>query len=97
MLVAEAAPKIGVTRVGLVDSTTATLPVDDVTPVPPLATGRVPVTVAEARLTLSVPPRVREPEEVTVPVRVRPLTVPVPPTLVTVPTYWSADEMLKLG
>ena len=33
-----------------------------------------------------VPPKVRFPLVVTVPVRVRPLTVPVPPTLVTVPT-----------
>jgi hypothetical protein len=32
-----------------------------------------------------VPPRVRFPLVVTVPVKVRPLTVPVPPTLVTVP------------
>jgi hypothetical protein len=68
-----------------------------VAPVPPLPTGRVPVTVAEARLTLSVPPRVSEPVEVTVPVRVIPLTVPVPETEVTVPTNWSADVMLKFG
>jgi hypothetical protein len=33
-----------------------------------------------------VPPSVRFPLVVTVPVKVRPLTVPVPPTLVTVPT-----------
>ena len=53
--------------------------------VPPLPMGSVPVT-AEVRLTPeSVPPRVREPDEVTVPVRVRPLTVPAPATLVTVP------------
>ena len=58
-----------------------------VAPVPPLPTGRMPVTVAEARSTLSAPPRVRVPEEVTVPVRVIPLTLPVPPTLVTVPTF----------
>ena len=37
-------PSAGVTRVGLFDKTTATDPVDDVTPVPPLATGRVPLT-----------------------------------------------------
>lgn len=37
-------PKIGVTRVGLLDNTTAIVPVEDVTPVPPLATGRVPLT-----------------------------------------------------
>ena len=53
--------------------------------VPPFATGRVPVTW-EVRLTPdSVPPSVKLPDEVTVPVRVMPLTVPVPPTEVTVP------------
>jgi hypothetical protein len=72
-------------KVGLVDKTTEPVPVEEVTPVPPLATGRVPVT-CEVRSTLaSVPPSVRLPELVTVPVRVMPLTVPVPPTLVTVP------------
>lgn len=35
----------------------------------------------------NVPPSVNEPLLVTVPVSVRPLTVPVPPTLVTVPLY----------
>ena len=56
-----------------------------VAPVPPLATGRVPVTCVERLTPLSVPPSVSEPDEVTVPVRVRPLTVPVPETEVTVP------------
>lgn len=57
----------------------------DVIPVPPLPIGSVPVT-AEVKLTPDrVPPRVSEPDAVTVPVRVRPLTVPVPATLVTVP------------
>ena len=37
-------PKIGVTNVGLVDRTFAPEPVLVVTPVPPLATGSVPVT-----------------------------------------------------
>ena len=37
-------PKTGVTSVGDVLSTTEPVPVDVVTPVPPLATGRVPVT-----------------------------------------------------
>lgn len=37
-------PKIGVTNVGLVDKTTLPVPVLVVTPVPPLATGSVPVT-----------------------------------------------------
>src|ERR1700740_1427190 len=51
-----------------------------------LVTGRLPVTCV-ARLTPeSVPPSVRLPEAVTVPVRVMPLTEPVPPTDVTVPT-----------
>jgi hypothetical protein len=36
-------PKIGVTNVGLVDKTTFPVPVEVVTPVPPLATGKVPV------------------------------------------------------
>jgi hypothetical protein len=37
-------PKMGVTSVGLVDNTLLPEPVDVVTPVPPLATGSVPVT-----------------------------------------------------
>jgi len=37
-------PNTGVTNVGLVESTTLPVPVLAVTPVPPLATGRVPVT-----------------------------------------------------
>ena len=37
-------PSAGVTKVGLFDRTTATDPVDDVTPVPPLDTGSVPLT-----------------------------------------------------
>jgi hypothetical protein len=37
-------PRAGVTNVGLVDKTTLPEPVEVVTPVPPLATGRVPVT-----------------------------------------------------
>jgi len=56
-------------------------------PVPPLAIGSVPVTCV-AKLTLdSVPPRVKLPDEVTVPDRLMPLTVPVPLTDVTVPAY----------
>jgi hypothetical protein len=39
-------PNIGVTNVGLVDNTTDPEPVLVVTPVPPLATGSVPVTFA---------------------------------------------------
>lgn len=41
---ADGVPKLGVTRVGLLDSTTLPVPVEDVTPVPPFATGSVPVT-----------------------------------------------------
>lgn len=56
-----------------------------VCPVPPLATGNVPLT-CEVRLTPdNEPPRVKLPDEVTVPLSVMPLTVPVPPTEVTVP------------
>ena len=56
-----------------------------VIPVPPLTTGRVPV-ICEVRSTLPrVSPSVKLPELVTVPVRVIPLTVPVPLMLVTVP------------
>jgi hypothetical protein len=44
-------PRRGVTRVGLVARTLAPEPVDEVTPVPPLATGRVPVTCV-VRLTV---------------------------------------------
>lgn len=44
-------PKMGVTSVGLVESTTDPVPVEAVTPVPPLATGKVPVTPV-VRLTL---------------------------------------------
>lgn len=66
-------------------------------PVPPLVTGSVPVTCV-VRLTFdSVPPSVRLPLEVTVPVSVMPLTEPVPLTLVTVPTYWSFDVIVKFG
>ena len=37
-------PKIGVVSDGLVDKTLLPEPVEEVTPVPPLATGKVPVT-----------------------------------------------------
>ena len=45
---ADGVPRLGVVSTGLVDSTTLPVPVDTVTPVPPLPTGKVPV--AEARL-----------------------------------------------
>ena len=40
---AEGVPKAGETKVGLLDSTLLPVPVEVVTPVPPLATGNVPV------------------------------------------------------
>ena len=43
--VAVATPRTGVTRVGLLDSTTFVVPVLVVTPVPPLATAKVPASV----------------------------------------------------
>ena len=46
-------PKVGVTRVGLVDKTTDPLPVEEVTPVPPLDTPKVPVMSAVERVTAS--------------------------------------------
>ena len=56
-----------------------------VAPVPPLATGSVPVTCVARDTLLRAPPSVRLPDEVTVPVSVMPLTVPVPLTELTVP------------
>jgi hypothetical protein len=50
---AEGVPNAGVTRVGLFDRTTEPVPVEEVTPVPPLATGRVPVMSEVERLTAS--------------------------------------------
>jgi hypothetical protein len=58
------------------------------TPDEPLGADKNVFAVCEAKLsavTASVPPRVNEPDVVTLPVRVRPLTVPVPDTDVTVP------------
>jgi hypothetical protein len=46
-------PNAGVTSVGEFDNTTLPVPVEVVTPVPPLATGRVPVMSAVERLTAS--------------------------------------------
>jgi hypothetical protein len=46
-------PNAGVTNVGEFDNTTEPVPVEEVTPVPPLATGRVPVMSAVERLTAS--------------------------------------------
>ncbi|CAK0760043.1 hypothetical protein CCP3SC1AL1_2710004 [Gammaproteobacteria bacterium] len=47
--VAVATPNTGVTKVGVFDKTTATVPVDDVTPVPPEATGRAEPKVKELK------------------------------------------------
>jgi hypothetical protein len=48
MVVAVATPREGVTSVGEVDRTTSPDPVDVVTPVPPLATAKAPVTPVES-------------------------------------------------
>lgn len=56
-----------------------------VEPVPPLATGSVPETCVVRLTPESAPPRVSDPDDVTEPVSVIPLTVPVPATDVTVP------------
>ena len=69
----------------------------DVVPVPPFAIGNVPLTCVVRLTPLSVPPRVKLPAVVTVPVSVMPLTVPVPPTDVTVPTNASLLVIVKLG
>ena len=57
----------------------------EVVPVPPLATGSVPVTCEVKSTFANVPPSAIFPEEVTVPESEMPLTVPVPETEVTVP------------
>ena len=57
----------------------------DVEPVPPLAIGSVPDTWVVRLTPDNVPPSVKEPVLVTVPVKVIPFTEPVPLTLVTVP------------
>ena len=66
-------PKIGVTSVGLVESTTDPVPVLVVTPVPPLATASVPANVIVPDVVIG-PPLV-----------VRPVVPPLTSTLVTVP------------
>ena len=49
---AEGVPKFGVTRVGEVDNTLLPAPVEVVTPVPPLSTGKIPLASFE-RLVIS--------------------------------------------
>ena len=85
-------PKIGVTSVGLVDSTFAPEPVLLVTPVPPLATGSVPVTFvvrfAKVVDVVPVPPLATGSVPVTCVVRLTPDSAPPRvrlPVLVTVP------------
>jgi hypothetical protein len=59
-----------------------------------LAIGNVPVTCVVRLTPDNAPPRVSEPDVVTVPVSVIPLTVPVPPTDVTVPVFEVKPEGL---
>jgi hypothetical protein len=78
---------VGLVRVGAVPKTTAPLPVDEVTPVPPLATGRVPDTlVAKAQYVVDVEPvpplaMLRVPAKVIAPVVVVLGVKPVVPAL----------------
>lgn len=60
-------------------------PAASVALVPPLAIGSVPDTCVVKLTPDNEPPSVSDPDEVTVPVNVMPLTVPVPDTLVTEP------------
>jgi hypothetical protein len=60
------------------------------TPAEPFGAARTVLAVCDAKLdgvTTSVPPSVSEPADVTVPLRLRPLTEPVPETDVTVPVF----------
>ena len=63
----EGTPRAGVINVGELLSTTAVDPVDAVTPVPPFATGSVPVSLATAIAPSAI--AVELPLEVTIPVR----------------------------
>ena len=51
---------------------------------------------AELAMPLKVPPKVRLPELVTVPVKVKPLTVPAPETDVTVPTLIDPPRLVEV-
>ncbi len=62
---------------------------------PPLPTGRVPLTCVVRLTPDSVPPRVSEPDDVTVPVSVMPFTEPVPLTEVTVPLPVPAPRLAR--
>jgi hypothetical protein len=85
-------PRTGVMNVGDVFSTLAPVPVDVVTPVPPLLTGKVPATWVVKLTPLNVPPKVKLPADVTTPLKVIPLTDPPPPTDVTVPEPPPPDD-----
>jgi hypothetical protein len=70
------------------------------TPAVPFGADRNVLALCDAKLdavTASVPPSVRDPEVVTVPLRLSPLTVPVPPTEVTVPAFDVKPEGLLAG
>jgi len=66
----------------------------EVMPVPPLPTGRDPVTWVVKLTPDNVPPRVKLPDVVTEPDNEMPLTVPVPATEVTVPVPGAAAAMV---
>jgi hypothetical protein len=71
-VVADATPKVGVAKVGEDDKTTFPEPVEVVTPVPPLATGNVPVTPVanETLVIVLLPPEMVLPVKVSVPAKV---------------------------
>ena len=76
---------MGVTKVGEVDRTTATVPVLAVTPVPPEATGSVPVVKADVLEAYTAPPDVND-------------VKPVPPFVVAkVPARVIAPLVAELG
>jgi hypothetical protein len=58
-------PRIGVTSVGELDNTTLVLPVEVVTPVPPLTTGKTPVTSEVKSITLDATCTKSEPFQAT--------------------------------
>jgi hypothetical protein len=78
-------PRIGVTKVGEVDSTLEPVPVDVVTPVPPDATGNVPDVNADVLVAYIAPPEVKE-------------VSPVPPFVVAnVPDRVIAPAVAEVG
>ena len=68
-------PRTGVTNVGLVDKTLEPEPVDEVTPVPPLATARVPEEIFPALSDVRDAPDPEKPVAVAVPVTVTPVAL----------------------